>query len=232
MYEPFKDRLIKVNKEIYKNNLAKLTWGNVSVRIPGTDIVVITPSGVPVEELSKDKLVVIDLGLKVIEGKLKPSVDAIIHTTIYRNFSKIKSIVHTHSTWATAYAQAETDIPVYGTTHADTFGTTIRNIKKFNGVPSMYEASVGELIVECIKQQIEENKELEYVHGVLLRRHGVMTFGDSPEAALNYAIALEEIANMSAKTKIINPIINPINNLQLKIHYQRKNGNDKYYGQG
>lgn len=231
MYEKLKADLIETNMKIYKNNLAKLTWGNVSYRVPEKDIFLITPSGVIVEQLHLDKIIVLDTNMNIIEGKLRPSVDTITHSIIYKNFSNINSIVHTHSSSATSFAQAEKNIPVLGTTHADTFGAEVRNIPDIGSNVKEYEAEVGGLVVSTMRKQLQEENYLEEIHAVLLRKHGVLTFGSSPNEALKYAIALEEIAKMAIKTYIINSNSATINKEQLRIHFERKNGTKKYYGQ-
>lgn len=231
MYEKLKADLIETNMKIYKNNLAKLTWGNVSYRVPEKDIFLITPSGVTVEQLHLDKIIVLDTNMNIIEGKLRPSVDTITHSIIYKNFSNINSIVHTHSSSATSFAQAEKNIPVLGTTHADTFGAEVRNIPDIGSNVKEYEAEVGGLVVSTMRKQLQEENYLEEIHAVLLRKHGVLTFGSSPNEALKYAIALEEIAKMAIKTYIINSNSATINKEQLRIHFERKNGTKKYYGQ-
>ncbi|MCT7755223.1 MAG: class II aldolase/adducin family protein [Lactobacillus iners] len=231
MYEKIKSDLIETNMKIYQNNLAKLTWGNVSYKIPNQDIFLITPSGVEVKDLNVDKIIVLDINMNIIEGKLRPSVDGITHSIIYKNFPSINSIVHTHSPNATAFAQAEKNIPVLGTTHADTFGAEIRNIPHIKNTIAEYEAEVGHLVVSTVQKQLREEVYLKNVHAVLLRKHGVLTFGSSLDGAINYAIALEEIANIAIKTYSINTSPTIVDTNQLKIHFERKNGNNKYYGQ-
>ena len=231
MYEKLKEDIIETNKKIYKNNLAKLTWGNVSYKIPEKDIFLITPSGVEADDITTDKIVVLDMNMNIIEGKFQPSVDEITHSIIYQKFSNINSIVHTHSPAATAFSQAEKNVPVLGTTHADTFGSEVRNIPDIDSNIKEYEAEVGHLVVNTMRNQLQEESYLKEIHAVLLRRHGALTFGSSPNKALDYAIALEEISNMSIKTYIINSNVSTISNNQLKIHFKRKNGRTRYYGQ-
>lgn len=203
------------------------TWGNVSERDPETGYVVIKPSGVPYDHMEASDMVVLDLDGKQVEGKLNPSSDAPTHLELYRNFSGIGGVVHTHSEWATSWAQAGRAIPAYGTTHADYFfgevpctrGLTSKEVEKD------YEANTGGLIVETFR-------ELDYlsVPGVLVKNHGPFTWGKDALEAVHNAVVLEEVAKMAFRTEVLGHR-EPVNQFLLDKHYKRKHGKDAYYGQ-
>ncbi len=228
MLEELKQRVFEMNIKLVKSQLVVLTWGNVSGYDPETKLVVIKPSGVPYEKMSIDDMVVVDLDGNVVEGNLNPSSDTPTHLYLYRHFPNIRGVVHTHSTYATSFAQAGRDIPPYGTTHADAFYGPIpcARILTKDEVEEAYEKNTGVAIVEEFL-----NKDYEAIPGVLLKNHGVFTWGKSPEKAVENAISLEECAKMAALTEIINPDVKPIEQYLLDKHYNRKHGKNAYYGQ-
>jgi L-ribulose-5-phosphate 4-epimerase len=227
MLEELKEKVLIANLELVEQQLVVFTWGNVSERDPETGYVVIKPSGVPYDHMEASDMVVLDLDGKQVEGKLNPSSDAPTHLELYRNFSGIGGVVHTHSEWATSWAQAGRAIPAYGTTHADYFfgevpctrGLTSEEVEKD------YEANTGRLIVETFR-------ELDYrsMPGVLVKNHGPFTWGKDALEALHNAVVLEEVAKMAFRTEVLGHR-EPLNQFLLDKHYKRKHGKDAYYGQ-
>ncbi len=228
MLEELKQRVFEMNIKLVKSQLVVLTWGNVSGYDPGTKLVVIKPSGVPYETMKAEDMVVVDLDGNVVEGNLNPSSDTPTHLYLYKHFPNIRGVVHTHSTYATSFAQAGRDIPAYGTTHADAFYGPIpcARILTKEEVEEAYEKNTGVAIVEEFS-----NKDYEAIPGVLLKNHGVFTWGKSAEKAVENAITLEECAKMAALTEMINPDVKPIAQYLLDKHYNRKHGKNAYYGQ-
>lgn len=227
----FKKRCVKYNKLIKESGLVKLTWGNVSIR--NDQKVFIKPSGVPFFQLKEEDISVVDINTKKRLSGLKPSVDTDIHIEIYRSFSQIKSIIHTHSKFATSWAQAETSIPCLGTTHADYFEgdvPIIRNLTQ-SEIENNYESNIGKAVIEYFKN----HKTCPIRKGaVLLPKHGVLTFGKDEKQAFENSLVLEEIAEMALLTLSVNNanISTKDQKLLFKKHYDRKHGVDKYYGQG
>lgn len=216
------------NRNLGASNLVILTWGNASAYDPVEKIVAIKPSGVPFDKLSENDIVLVDLNGRVVEGNLRPSSDLPTHIEIYRAFPSICGIVHTHSPFAVAWAQAQRPIPCYGTTHADSFHGDIPVTRQF--VPSdfrEYEKKTGEIIVEEM-----EGKNPEEIPAILVRSHGPFAFGRTVEEALDNATILEEVAKMAFFTEAIlgekKIIVSPE---LLQKHYSRKHGKDAYYGQ-
>ena len=222
---------LALNKSLKENNLVKLTWGNASVLSEDGKSIVIKPSGVNFSELTYSQLCIVDLySGKLISG-MKPSVDTAIHLEIYKAFPEIKSIIHSHSKFATSWAQALRPIPILGTTHADYFISDIpvsRQLEKDE--LNEYEKNLGQCVVDFY--QTKKINPLN-IPAILLPGHGVMVFSDSPKRTLECAIVLEEIAEMAYYTTSINPNIQPCRlsrELYTK-HFERKNGINKYYGQ-
>ena len=222
---------LALNKSLKENNLVKLTWGNASVLSEDGKSIVIKPSGVNFSDLTYSQLCIVDLySGKLISG-MKPSVDTAIHLEIYKAFPEIKSIIHSHSKFATSWAQALRPIPILGTTHADYFISDIpvsRQLEKDE--LDEYEKNLGQCVVDYY-----QNKKINPLNipAILLPGHGVMVFSDSPKRTLECAIVLEEIAEMAYYTTSINPNIQPCRlsrELYTK-HFERKNGINKYYGQ-
>lgn len=227
MLEQLKEKVLIANLELVEHQLVVFTWGNVSARDPGTGYVVIKPSGVPYDEMEASDMVVLDAEGKQVEGDLKPSSDAPVHVELYKHFKEIGGVVHTHSEWATSWAQAGRGIPAYGTTHADYFygevpctrGLTSEEVEKD------YERNTGQIIVETFR-------ELDYrsMPGVLVNGHGPFTWGKDGLDAVHNAVVLEEVAKMAFRTEVLDHR-EPLNQYLLDKHYQRKHGKDAYYGQ-
>lgn len=230
MLEELKEIVCEANIELYRKGIVIYTWGNVSGIDRRTNLVVIKPSGVDYNNMLPKDMVVVDLktGGKV-EGEFRPSSDTATHLELYRAFSSIGGIVHTHSINAVAFAQAGIDIPILGTTHADYFGGPIpctRDLTE-NEVSGDYEANTGKVIVECVKEHSEDPM---LVPGVLVKNHGPFVWGESASDALNNAVVMEMISEMCIKTILLNPNASVSHNIVDK-HYTRKHGVNAYYGQ-
>ncbi|MDE6273939.1 MAG: L-ribulose-5-phosphate 4-epimerase [Clostridiales bacterium] len=226
--EALKEKVLKANLELVKHKLVLFTWGNVSEIDRKTGLVVIKPSGVDYENMKASDMVVVDLNGKVVEGDLRPSSDTPTHIELYKAFPEIGGITHTHSTYATAWAQAGRDIPFYGTTHADYFYGDIpcaRALTK-EEIEGEYEKNTGLVIVEKFKGL----KPLE-VPGVLVKSHGVFAFGKDGAASVYNATVMEEVAKMATITEAINPSIQRADTFMMDKHYLRKHGKNAYYGQ-
>lgn len=217
--------------EVQKQNLIKYTWGNVSGIDRSKGLFVIKPSGVAYEDLTPDMMVVCDLDGNVVEGNLNPSSDTQTHAVLYKHFDEIGGIVHTHSPWATVWAQAGLDVPVYGTTHADTFYGDIPCARFLTEeeILDAYEYETGKVIVEEFSKR---NIKPMDIPAVLLKGHGPFTWGkDSNEAVVN-AVVLEEVCKMNYYTEKLNENVEKLPQRVLDKHYLRKHGKDAYYGQG
>lgn len=226
--------LAELKKEVYEANmmlplhgLVVFTWGNVSARDTKSGYIVIKPSGVSYELMTIEDMVVVDMDGNVVEGKYRPSSDTLTHIELYKRYPEIGGIVHTHSTWATSWAQAGMAIPCYGTTHADYFygeipctrGLQEEEIKE-------YEKSTGTVIIETL-----QNKEIMCMPGVVCKNHGVFSWGKDALEAVHNAVVVEEVAKMAALTKLINPKAVPAPQMIQDKHYFRKHGDNAYYGQ-
>lgn len=229
MLESLKKIVLEANQALPKYNLVTFTWGNVSGIDREKGLVVIKPSGVKYEEMTVDDMVVVDLDGNVIEGHLKPSSDTPTHLVLYKNFPEIGGIVHTHSPWATSWAQAGKAIPPLGTTHADYFYGAIPCTRPMttDEIKNHYELETGHVIVETFK-----NIDPMAVPGVLVHGHGPFNWGKDPLEAVHNAVVMEEVAKLAFRTIVLNPDIRDLDqNLQDK-HYFRKHGENAYYGQG
>lgn len=227
MLEKLKEEVWKANLELVKHGLVIFTWGNVSAVDRQHGMVVIKPSGVAYEAMKPSDMVVLDLYGKVVEGNLKPSSDAPTHLVLYRQFPTIGGVVHTHSPWATAWAQAGKGIPALGTTHADYFYGEIPCTRKMTSkeIKEDYELETGHVIVECFKELNPDQ-----VPGVLVNNHAPFSWGkDAPDAVHN-AVVLEEVAKMAYHTLQLNPLAAMDKEL-LDKHFLRKHGANAYYGQ-
>lgn len=227
MLEKLKEEVYQANMELPRQKLITLTWGNVSGIDRESGLVVIKPSGVDYGILKPEDMTVVDLEGNRIEGKYKPSSDTPTHLELYKAFPQIGGIVHTHSSWATGWAQTGRAIPCYGTTHADyIYGevpcTRCLEGKEFNE----YEKNTGLLIAEMFK-----DKDYEAIPAVLCKNHGAFAWGKNAANAVERAIVLEEVAKMAAFSEMIDPQVKPApQDLQDK-HYFRKHGKNAYYGQ-
>jgi L-ribulose-5-phosphate 4-epimerase len=228
MLEKLKQSVFKANLDLVKQGLVIHTWGNVSGRDKETGFVVIKPSGVSYKSMKPDDMVVINSDGKVAEGKYKPSTDAPTHLLLYKTYSSIGGIVHTHSTYATAWAQAGKDIPALGTTHADHYYGEVPCTRKLNDdeINSDYEINTGKVIIEKMG-----SIDPLAVPSVLVNSHGPFCWGLDAEEAVYNAIALEEIARMAFYTVLLGKN-EPVDKYLLDKHFKRKHGKDAYYGQG
>lgn len=228
MLEKLKQAVLEANLELPKRGLVTYTWGNVSGIDRDKNLVVIKPSGIPYEQLKLEHLVVLNLeGVKV-EGSLNPSSDTETHLVIYRNNPGIGGVVHTHSRWATIWAQAGMGIPAMGTTHADYFYGEIPCTRKLTEeeITGEYEKQTGNVILETF-----EGRNIIYVPGVLVNNHGPFSWGKDALEAVHNAVVLEEVAMMAYHTLSLNPDLSKIDDTLLDRHFLRKHGDNAYYGQ-
>ncbi|GHV32248.1 L-ribulose-5-phosphate 4-epimerase [Spirochaetia bacterium] len=230
MLEELKERVCAANKKLPEHHLVTFTWGNVSAIDRKTGMVVIKPSGVEYDDLTPKNMVVVDLDGKIVEGKLNPSSDTPTHLVLYRAFDGIGGIVHTHSTYATIFAQANMNIPAQGTTHADYFYGDIpctRHMtdREINGA---YEYETGKVIVETF----EKHKiSFAQVPAVVVANHGPFSWGKDPLEAVHNAVVQEEVAKMALNVLLLNSNTAKIRQVLLDKHYLRKHGANAYYGQ-
>ena len=229
MLESLKELVCKANLELPKYGLVTFTWGNVSGVDSESGLMVIKPSGVEYDNMTAEDMVVVSLetGEKV-EGKWKPSSDTATHVALYNAFPEIGGIVHTHSRWATSFAQAGRGIPAYGTTHGDYFYGEIPCTRKMTPeeIGGEYEKETGNVIIETFRE-IDENT----IPAVLVNSHGPFSWGTDPENAVHNAVVLEELAFMALQTEALNPDIKPMQQELLDKHFLRKHGKNAYYGQ-
>jgi L-ribulose-5-phosphate 4-epimerase len=228
MLEALKQQVLEANLNLPKYGLVTFTWGNVSGIDRDKGLIVIKPSGVPYESLKVEDMVVLDLYGNKVEGELRPSSDAPTHLVLYQAFPDIGGIVHTHSSWATSWAQANRPIPAFGTTQADYFYGCIPCTRQLTEeeIRGQYEVETGKVIVETFK-----NINPNYVPGVLVGSHGPFAWGESPDQAIHNAVVLEEVAKMAYRTIKLNPLSTDIDQNLLDKHYLRKHGKNAYYGQ-
>lgn len=228
MLEQLKKEVFEANMELPQRGLVTYTWGNASGIDRKSGLVVIKPSGVPYEELKAEDMVVVDLDGNIIEGKLKPSSDTPTHLVLYKAFANIGGIVHTHSKWATSWAQAGIPLPPYGTTHADYFYGEIPCTRDMTDeeINSQYEENTGHVIVETFR-----SLNPDFVPAVLVKNHGPFTWGKTPGEAVHNSVVLEEIAMMAINSLILNPQIKSMPQALLDKHFLRKHGKNAYYGQ-
>lgn len=230
MLEELKEQVCKANLELPKHGLVTFTWGNVSGVDREKKLMVIKPSGVEYDGMTADDMVVVSLetGEKV-EGKWKPSSDTATHVALYNAFPSIGGIVHTHSRWATSFAQAGRGIPAYGTTHGDYFYGEIPCTRKMtpDEIAGEYEKETGNVIIETFKSFNEND-----IPAVLVNSHGPFAWGTDPMNAVHNAVVLEELAFMALHTEMLNPDVSRMQQELLDKHYLRKHGKNAYYGQG
>lgn len=227
MLEKFKEQVLEANLEIVKQGLVIHSWGNVSGREPETGYIVIKPSGVSYSKMKASDMVVLDLKGNIIEGKRKPSTDTPTHLILYRTWPSVGGIVHTHSTYATAWAQAGRGIPPLGTTHADTFYGEVPCTRKLNPVEikTDYEINTGRVIVERLG-----STDPLFMPSVLVNCHGPFSWGKNADEAVYNAVTLEEVARMAFYTVLLGNQ-QAIDRALLDKHFLRKHGKDAYYGQ-
>ncbi|MBR2026731.1 MAG: L-ribulose-5-phosphate 4-epimerase [Alistipes sp.] len=227
MLEKLKQEVLEANLDLVKNNLVILTWGNVSALDRESGLVVIKPSGVSYDDMKAEDMVVVDLDGNIVEGDLRPSSDTPTHLAIYRHFPEVGGVVHTHSTYATAWAQAGLPIPNIGTTHADTFHQAVPCTEEMSKeqIEAAYEATTGDVIAEAF-----EGVNPMHTPAVLVKHHGPFTWGKSAANAVYNAVVLEEVARMASITVALNPNV-VMNQDLIEKHYERKHGANAYYGQ-
>ena len=229
MLEELKKTVCDANLLLPEYRLVTFTWGNVSGIDRESGLVVIKPSGVPYDCLKPEDMVVVDLEGKVIEGKWKPSSDTPTHLELYKAFPKCGGIVHTHSRWATTFAQAGKEIPAMGTTHADYFYGAIPCTRPMTSaeIRGEYEKETGKVIVETFAERDPVD-----IPGVVVYSHGPFAWGTDPMNAVHNAVVMEEIAFMNWHAMVLNPEMGPMQKALLDKHYLRKHGKNAYYGQG
>jgi L-ribulose-5-phosphate 4-epimerase len=227
MLEKLKQRVFEANLELVNKGLVIHTWGNVSGRDDKSGFVVIKPSGISYEIMRPDDMVVIDPDGNIVEGKYKPSTDAPTHLLLYKAYKSIGGIVHTHSSYATSWAQAGRAIPPFGTTHADHFYGEVpcTRLLTREETDKDYEINTGKIIIERLG-----NTDPIVMPSVLVNSHGPFCWGSDPENAVYNAETLEEIAKMAFYTVLLGKK-EPISQFMLEKHFRRKHGNDAYYGQ-
>ena len=230
MLEELKEKVCKANLDLVKHGLVIFTWGNVSAIDRKSGLVVIKPSGVSYDNMKPSDMVVVDLDGKVVEGELNPSSDTPTHVELYKAFPNIGGVVHTHSTYATAFAQAGKDIPNIGTTHADYFYQDIPCTRDMTEaeVKGAYELETGKVIVDEFLNRRKINPD--HTPGVLVKNHGPFSWGTSPDNAVYNAKVMEQCAKMAFVAFSVNPDLT-MNPLLIEKHYQRKHGPNAYYGQ-
>ena len=227
MLEELKEKVFHANLDLVKHGLVIFTWGNVSGIDRATGLVVIKPSGVDYDTMKVSDMVVVDLEGNVIEGDLRPSSDTPTHLALYKAFPEIGGVVHTHSTYATAWAQAGIDLPNIGTTHADYFHQAIPCTSDMTEeeVKGQYELETGNVIIKRF-----EGMNPMHTPGVLVKNHGPFTWGKTPAEAVHNAVVLEQVAKMAFVAFQVNPNLT-MNPLLVEKHFNRKHGPNAYYGQ-
>jgi L-ribulose-5-phosphate 4-epimerase len=223
-----KERVWRCNRELPQLGLVIRAFGNVSGIDREKGIVAIKPSGVMYDDLTVDNIVVVDLDDNIVEGKLRPSSDTKTHTYLYRTFPDIGGVVHTHSTYAVAWAQAMKPIPILGTTHADLLGSEVpcTEVMSDKMIQGDYERETGKQIADAFV-----SRSYKDIPMVLVAGHGPFTWGETPEKALYHSQMLEELAKMAALTLQINPSTPSLKQTLIAKHFKRKHGPDSYYGQ-
>lgn len=227
MLEALKEEVFRANLDLVQHGLVIFTWGNVSAIDRASGLVVIKPSGVSYDTMKAEDMVVVDLDGNVVEGKLKPSSDTATHVVLYKAFPNVGGIVHTHSTYATSWAQSGCDIPNIGTTHADYFKDAIPCTRQMTPeeVQGKYELETGNVIVERFK-----DLNADFTPGVLVNNHGPFSWGKGAHNAVHNAVVLEQVAKMAFISFNVNPQLK-MNEELIKKHFFRKHGPDAYYGQ-
>ncbi len=227
-YTELKREVFEANMELNRRNLVVYTWGNVSQIDRAKGVIAIKPSGVAYEVMTPDDIVVVDLENKIVEGKMRPSSDTKTHTHLYRHFESIGGVTHTHSTYATAWAQTQQAIPCYGTTHADyAYGEIpCTAVMTDEQIERDYEEETGVQITDCFKDRSPKEVPMVIVAG-----HAPFTWGKNGADAVYHAVILEEIARMAYLTKTLQPNTAALKQGIVDKHYLRKHGKNAYYGQ-
>jgi len=229
MLEELKEKVYEANMLLPKYGLVTFTWGNVSEIDRESGLFVIKPSGVPYETMKPSDMVVMDLEGNKVEGAMNPSTDTPTHLELYKAFPEVGGVVHTHSTYAVAWAQAGCDIPCYGTTHADYFYGSVPCVRNLTAeeIDEDYEGNTGKTIIEAF-----EGRNPMYTPGALCKNHGPFAWGKDGVNAVHNAVVLEEIAKMAILTRIVNPDAGETPTCMSDKHFLRKHGPNAYYGQG
>ncbi|WP_238081782.1 MULTISPECIES: L-ribulose-5-phosphate 4-epimerase [Pseudescherichia] len=226
--QQLKQQVLDANLDLPRYGLVTFTWGNVSAIDRARGLVAIKPSGVSYDALKADDIVIVDLQGDVVEGKLRPSSDTATHLALYRRYPSLGGVVHTHSTHATAWAQAGLAIPALGTTHADYFLGDIPCTRALTEqeVQGEYELNTGRVIIETLKEG-----EPLHTPGVVVYQHGPFAWGKDAHDAVHNAVVMEEVARMAWIARSINPGLKPIDGYLMDKHFMRKHGAHAYYGQ-
>lgn len=229
-YEHIQQEAYEANMQLPKLGLVLFTFGNVSAVDRALGVFAIKPSGVPYDELTPGKMVIVDFDANVLEGNLRPSSDTKTHAVLYKHWENIGGISHTHSTYATAWAQSQRDIPIYGTTHADHNTVDIPCALPMSDemIQGDYEYETGFQILNCFKEKKLNYEETEMV---LVGNHAPFTWGKSAAKAVYNSAVLENIAQMAFLTETINPNVQRLKDALIKKHFERKHGPGSYYGQ-
>lgn len=229
-YQHIKQSAYEANMQLPKLNLVLFTFGNVSAADHELGVFAIKPSGVPYEDLSPEKMVIVDFDGNTIEGDLRPSSDTKTHAVLYKHWTDINGIVHTHSTFATAWAQSQRCIPIFGTTHADHLTADVPCAQPMNDemIRGDYEYQTGFQIMDHFKKEGLDYKEVEMI---LVGNHAPFTWGKSAEKAVYNSAVLEAVAHMAYLTEQINPQAKRLQDSLIKKHFERKHGPNSYYGQ-
>ncbi|MFE4042548.1 L-ribulose-5-phosphate 4-epimerase [Priestia sp. YIM B13490] len=231
MLDKLKEEVFQANVDLPKHGLVKYTWGNVSAIDRDRGVFVIKPSGVTYEKMTAQDMVVVDLEGRVVEGELNPSSDTLTHAVLYKHYPQIGGIAHTHSTWATIWAQAGLDVQAMGTTHADTFYGSVPCARFLTEkeVNDGYEVETGKVIIETFE---ERGLDVLAVPGILLQGHGPFTWGKDAKTAVMNSVVLDEVSKMNFFTQKLNGLAEELPQRILDKHYLRKHGQNAYYGQG
>jgi L-ribulose-5-phosphate 4-epimerase len=229
-YDHIREQAFNANMQLPKLGLVLFTFGNVSAADRSAGVFAIKPSGVPYDELSPAKMVIVDFDGTTVEGSLRPSSDTQTHAVLYKHWEKIGGIVHTHSTYATSWAQAQRDIPIFGTTHADHNTVDIPCAPPMDDrmIEGNYEYETGFQIMNCFQ---EKGLSYEEVEMILVGNHAPFTWGKTPDKAVYNSAVLESIAQMALLTEGINPSAPRLKDTLIKKHFERKHGPHSYYGQ-
>ena len=229
-YRDIQQEAFEANMQLPKLGLVLFTFGNVSAADRSLGVFAIKPSGVPYEDLSPEKMVIVDFDGNTVEGSLRPSSDTKTHAVLYKHWEKIGGIVHTHSIYATAWAQSQRDIPIFGTTHADhnTVDIPCATPMSDEMIKGDYEHETGFQIINCLK---EKGLSYEEVEMILVGNHAPFTWGKTAAKAVYNSAVLEQVAHMALLTEQINPTSPRLKDALIKKHFERKHGPDSYYGQ-
>jgi L-ribulose-5-phosphate 4-epimerase len=229
-YQHIKEQAYIANMQLPKLNLVVFTFGNVSAADRSEGVFAIKPSGVPYEDLSADKMVIVDFDGKTVEGNLRPSSDTKTHAVLYKHCEGVGGVCHTHSTYATAWAQSHRDIPIYGTTHADHNTVDIPCAPPMSDemIQGDYEYQTGFQILNCLREKGLSYSDIEMI---LIGNHAPFTWGKNADKAVYNSAVLESVAQMALLTEQINPQVGRLKDALIKKHFERKHGPDSYYGQ-